>query len=80
MRTFIIGLALAGALTGAQAAKAGTFYQGQAAIQSVDWDGDRCGPRCQEHREHERHERLEAERRAQQRHHWEERHEGDYRR
>lgn len=76
MRSIMLGLVVAAGLLGAGGAKAGTLANEPATIQRIDWDGDRCGPRCQHHREVERHARWEAERRAH-RHHWEERRYGN---
>ena len=78
MRTIILGLVLTGALTAAASvAQAGGILDKEATVQPVYWDGDYCGPRCQEYRAWRRHERWEA-RRAWQYHRWEERHYGYY--
>ena len=43
------------------------------AVQQADWDGDRCGPRCREHRREVRERERERERWAQ-RQRWKEHH------
>jgi hypothetical protein len=78
MRTIMLGLAVAAALTaGAGVSQAAGLSDSRATVQSVYWDGDYCGPRCQEHRAWRRHERWEA-RRAWRHHRWEERRYGYY--
>jgi hypothetical protein len=77
MRTIMLGLALAGALSvGTSGAQARSLSDNQPIAQPVYWDGDYCGPRCQEHRAW-RHERWES-RRAWRHHRWEERRYGYY--
>jgi hypothetical protein len=72
MRNIMLGLALVGAVTiGTGAHAAGPLVE-QATVQPVYWNGDYCGPRCQEYR-WRRHERWEARRRWWHHRRWEER-------
>lgn len=72
MRNTLFGLVVFGALAAGTAAHAQPRLDGQALIQPVYWNGDYCGPRCQEHRWHER-ERWEARREWRHHRQWEER-------
>jgi hypothetical protein len=80
MRNIMAGLVVLGlATTGTAAwARASVPPVGQSlAVQQADWDGDRCGPRCQEQRrearerEHER-QRWAQHRREEEHRRWEE--------
>jgi hypothetical protein len=72
MRTAIMGLALLGAVTIGTSSQASSLSGNSATVQPVYWNGDYCGPRCQEH-QWRRHERWEARRHSWHSRRWEER-------
>jgi hypothetical protein len=70
----VLGLLAIGTVTPATARPLPVPPVGQSlAVQQVDWDGDRCGPRCWEHRREAREREQEHQRWAQHRR-WEEHH------
>jgi hypothetical protein len=77
MRNFLAGFAILGTLAIGTVAPATAHsppvppVAQSHAIQRADWDGDRCGPRCWEHRREAREREHERERWAQHRR-WEE--------
>jgi hypothetical protein len=77
MRTAMLGLALLGAVTIGTSVQARSPVSEQAAVQPVYWNGDYCGPRCQE-RQWRRQERREARREYWHQRRWEERRYGYY--
>ena len=85
MQKFIAGFSVLGLLAVGTVAPASAHPVAippigySSAVQQADWDGDGCGPRCQEHRrearEHERErERWAQHQRWEEHHRWEERH------
>jgi hypothetical protein len=63
MRRYLLGIALLGGLTAGISARAASPPTEQATVQPVYWNGDHCGPRCQERqRQWRRHEQWEARR------------------
>jgi hypothetical protein len=76
MRKLIFGLALLGTVAVGATAQAAGPYDGRTMVQPVYWNGDYCGPRCQEFR-WRRHERWEARREWRHRR-WEDRRYGYY--
>ena len=72
MRKVLLGLTVIGALVSSVGAQAGRPSDEPQLIKRVYWNGDSCGPRCQEHRWLE-HERREERRQAWRHRRWEER-------
>jgi hypothetical protein len=78
MRNIMAGFAVLGSLAiGLVAASAHPvaipLLGHSSTVQQADWDGDGCGPRCQEHRREAREHERERERWAQHQR-WEEHH------
>jgi hypothetical protein len=77
MHKIMLGLAFLGAVTVGSSAYAEIQSGDQGTVQPIYWNGDYCGPRCQEH-QWRLHERREAFRQERRHRHWEERHSGYY--
>jgi hypothetical protein len=70
MRSAMLGLALLGAAAMGTSAQAAAHPSNeQSLLHPIYWDGDYCGPRCQEHRWW-RHQRWEERRQYWQQRQW----------
>jgi hypothetical protein len=77
MRSIILGLGLLGTVIVGAAAHAASLPGERAMVYPVYWNGDYCGPRCQQHQSR-RHERWAMRRQVWRHRRWEERHSGSY--